>query len=228
MARINKEILGEINGKLGNMVFRQLNGKTVMSVRPPNYKPAKTKAAKSARSKFAISVYFAKFINSIPNLKKVWNSAKISGTNSNQKIIKHNIKLIGEGILTHENIITPVAVPLLVENLSFDETKISFTLNLKDRNIKQAVTLPFQIHAVLYFYDPANEKEKPFTLDSILSNVTSPSAKDLYSIQLDLNDNQISLFKKYNKQIIYIAAVSDVVNNKSNYWTSTYAAALNG
>ncbi len=226
MAKMNKEILGEINGKLGNIVFRQINGKTVMSVRPPNYKPAKTKPAKSARSKFAVSVYFARFINSIPALKKVWNSAKISGTNSNQKIIKHNIKLVGEGVLTPKNIITPAAVPLMIENLSLDKTKISFTLNLKDRNLKQTVTLPFQVHTVLYFYDPVNEKEEPLTLDSILSNVTSPSAKDLYSIQLDLNDNQISLFKKYNKQIIYIAAVSEVANNKASYWSSTYSAPL--
>jgi hypothetical protein len=35
------------------------------------------------------------------------------------------------------------------------------------------------------------------------------------------------LFKRYNKQIIYIAAVSDVVNNKTGHWSSTYSAVMN-
>jgi hypothetical protein len=42
MARLKSQTLGVINGKVGNIVYRQVNGKTFASIRPTKYNVTNT------------------------------------------------------------------------------------------------------------------------------------------------------------------------------------------
>ena len=41
MAKISKEILGKVRGSLGDITFRQRNGKSYLSTRPSSFMPGK-------------------------------------------------------------------------------------------------------------------------------------------------------------------------------------------
>jgi hypothetical protein len=222
MAEIRNQILGKVSGKLGDIVFRKMNGKTVVSIRPRNYKPTKSEKARKTRSKFGLIVSFAKYINSIPYLKEVWLRANIPGSNSYQKIIKHNSKVGQESTLTIKNIITPKGFPITVEGLSVKNNKISLTLNF--HNIEVA---PYEVHLIIYFYEPVNENEKQNIFDSMIMNIPSNSEKNLYHLEMELDNKQISLFEKYSKQILYIAVVTNAPDKNTVFWSSTFAASLN-
>ncbi len=77
MARIDKSILGFVSGKLGDVVFRRMNGKKFVSLGAKKYKISQSAEAKKGRANFAAAVKFAKFINSIPELKEAWDLQKL-------------------------------------------------------------------------------------------------------------------------------------------------------
>jgi hypothetical protein len=56
MAELINSVLGQVNGKLNNLVFRRINRKNFISVRPDRYKAGKSKAAKEGRNNFAVTV----------------------------------------------------------------------------------------------------------------------------------------------------------------------------
>ena len=63
--------------------------------------------------------------------------------------------------------------------------------------------------------------------DFVMLNLPSNPVKDFYPFKLDLNKEQISLFEEYRKQIIYLTIVSESVDKKNIYWSTTFASALN-
>ena len=60
MARLLKTSLGMPSGKLGDNVFRIMNGKAFISLRPEHYRPTKSEKLKAARKNFAAATSFAK------------------------------------------------------------------------------------------------------------------------------------------------------------------------
>ena len=62
MVRIKNRILGIPEGKLGNVVYRTMNGKTFASSRPVNYNSSHSPKAKLNRNRFGIAIEFAKYV----------------------------------------------------------------------------------------------------------------------------------------------------------------------
>ena len=162
MAIRKNNVLGQTSGKLGNTVTRIRNGKEVVYALPDKVKISHSKKAKAARNKFALTVGFAKYINSIPALSSVWAYANIPGANSFQKLIKHNSKLTGENCLTLKNIITPAGFELSVEEFSLLNDTVSLSIKLSENFPLELLSSNIHIHAVLYFYEPRLKKDKPF------------------------------------------------------------------
>ncbi len=107
MARVNKQILGLIKGSLGEVVFRERNGKVFVYSKPVKQKVSKSPSAVNARKKFALRVSLAQILNSNKILFQVWNLSKVDATNAYQKIIKVNTSLSEGNHLTLLNRITP-------------------------------------------------------------------------------------------------------------------------
>ena len=227
MAEIEGEILGKIKGKLGSIVFRKLNGKTVLSARPVKYKAAKTKPAKKTRAKFALTVSFARFVNSIITLKEIWTKAAIPGTNSYQKLIKHNLKITDEDSLTVKNMITPPGIPLMIEKLILNNDGISFTINLDNSRQNNELTFPFQVYSILYFSEPKTMIDLQNFFEAAGAAASSDENKYIFKVQIKLNNKQLSLFNKYNECIIYIAIISGLSNSNEVNWSSTFSTVLN-
>lgn len=107
MARFDTGILGTPIGKLGNTVFRRMNGKIFVSCRPESYSVSMTQKAVNSREAFAAVVKFAKLITSFPLLSLCWKKANINGTSSYHRIIKYNLPLTKDGKLCIKNKIIP-------------------------------------------------------------------------------------------------------------------------
>jgi hypothetical protein len=132
MVKIINGILGIPEGKIGDYVFRIINGKPFASSRPKKYNASQSESAKANRGKFGITIQFAKYVNSIPELSQIWKLAKIKGSTSFNKLVKYNIKSINDGFLTTSNIITPNLSTSFagMKNISFDGITIKFNISL--------------------------------------------------------------------------------------------------
>ena len=156
--------MGEVTGTLGDTVRRKRYGKTVVYTRPGKYRISKSKQAKAGRNAFALSVAFAKNINSIPELKQIWQLAKLEGIVAYNRIIKYNKKYIEVDKLTTKNTITPGGIYLLLKDLEITGNKITFKIDLSEESLKSLLQVPFNLYYTLYFHNPISTNNKPFEI----------------------------------------------------------------
>ncbi len=217
MALVNNSVLGEISGKIGNIVLRQVYGKTVAYERPPHYKAAKTPAARKTRNSFGSAVKLAKVLIADTKLNETWASAKIQGVNSNQRIIKQNIKLFDGRLLTTRNKITPEGLFLKVDSASFQNQTLHLTLNCPaENNLKFPADL-----FILYYFEKA-DKSMLLTRTTVSQGISG----GIY--ELDINPGKYigRLLKEEPQALLLIALVSESVSKKKPYWTTTEAVRL--
>jgi hypothetical protein len=212
MAIRKSNILGKLSGRLADTTTRIRYGKEVIYALPDKVKVSKSPAAKSARKKFGLTVNFAKFVNSIPDLSAVWKAAKIPGVNSYQRLIKHNAKLTGETSLSINNIITPPGKLPRPLNGSCEDGNITIGIDSKLQS-----RLPVILHSVLYFYGPAENNLEDFCLEYIRRAINDFEGNDT-AVSLELNEPQKLLFKKYNRCMLYSGLTS---SKEKIEWSST-------
>ena len=217
MALVSNSILGDVSGKMGSKVFRSMNGKTFVSERPLHYKPAKTPAARKARSSFGMATMLSKKLITAPQLKEVWAAARIEGTDPYHRIIKHNTKNINAGALTVRNRITPDGLFLGVESVSLENEVLHLSLNCPAEN-----NLNFPAKLYLLYY---SEKAKS---SLVLTQISIPesAAGGIYELDLKPAKSIVKLLKEDADALIFLALVSDMPVKKKVYWTSTYAVKI--
>ena len=150
MARVKNPILGSYSGRMGNIVYRVINGNTYVSVRPLKYKPSKSVAAKRVKNNFSAVVNLARSVNAVPALKNVWKTSETEGYSPYHKLIRNNIALISEGNLTTGNIITPEGLDLELSSLSIQKNNLNAGFTFQENaNVK----FPLELHCFFYFKD---------------------------------------------------------------------------
>ncbi len=228
MARLKGGSLGRTSGKLGNKVYRVMNGKNFVSYRPDKYNISQSKAAVSHRTKFSVMIEFAKYINSISTLKQIWNAPRIKGTTSFNRIVMFNSKLVSDSSPTIHNIITPSS-SIATKNIIHFPLK-EFHFSKEARIIKIVMmnssslfeyNLEYTLTFVLMCLEPKRKSNKYFTLDHFEESYTIN--KNLSEIDIDLNEELNSKLNKYKKIIIYFSASRKVEGRLKYIWSSSFA-----
>lgn len=216
MARLLNASLGKPSGKLGDNVFRIMNGKAFISLRPDHYRPTKSEKLKAARKNFAAATSFAKSVNSVPALKEIWLNAKVQGTISFNRIMKANRNFTANGSLTTSNKITPDGFSLNVSPISVQDDQLDITIGLKQDT---GVTFPLTLFLLFCF---KNEKGLILNQTAMIEN---PSQNNSYTFDLTLMDEIQNALAKDPSPLVFTAATGMPVKNKV-YWSSTFAVQL--
>jgi len=231
MVRIKNRVLGDPVGKIGNLVYRTINGKTFASIRPDKYNASQSKAAKSNRGRFAVAVQFAKYVNSIPELSKIWKQARVKGATSFNKIVKHNIGLIDNGSLTTRNIITPAVNTknglLDIKAVSFDQGSINITASFADKKNQPYADSPSTLYAVAVFQSPKSKNNDAITITHLSEDAAPLLNGEVLNIEMALSVDQKRLAKKYKVCIVYFTLIIDAQLYKNNMFTPSYSEIFN-
>ena len=211
MATLKGELLGSIKGKIGRVVARRMNGKTVISVRPPTYKKTKSKKAKYVRSRFAIAVEFSRYVNSIELLKKVWKYNFKKCSSAFNMIERYNIKRVGDKAPSLDNIITPESCKgrnecrYFLDELYFNGEEISVSFE----NIGEMISLygeaDYYAMFVILYHEPKAKKNEYFIMDHVEYQLDASAPGD--KLLVNLTASQRHKAALYKKAIIYSAAV---------------------
>jgi len=212
MAVIDRDL--GISGRIGNIIYRRRNGKTILSS-PPGKIKINTERAKEIRKNFGVGASFAKKIVSVESLKNIWASSRIASSAQNA-VTKINIPLIKNGELTLDNMITPKGedIILLSASVKVDFIRISFYLNSQSK-IKFPVELYMYIH---------------FNSDNLVPvfvyTINEPDNVETYNIYLEIGHYGIEhLLIDEPDPIVYIALSGSDERGKP-VWTSTSALRL--
>ena len=90
MATLKKTVLGRLSGALGDIVFREKNGKNFVGLRALSFIPGSDQGSVERRSKFYLSTQLASTINSNSRLRSLWLASIPSGKNVYNHLIKSN------------------------------------------------------------------------------------------------------------------------------------------
>ncbi len=227
MVRLKEGIIfGKPSGKIKNVVYRVMNGKPFASNRPLKYNASKSKAAVAQRSKFAVTVEFAKYVNSIPVLLNIWKAAKIKGTTSFNRIMKFNLKNVNEKFPTAHNIITPADcaknfLRFPFNDLFFYPKEKLIKIPLSFINDEAIYNHEYDLVFVFMFYHPVNKKEKYFLFDYREENIKL--TKDMKEIKIDIDLTLSKKTSKYNNLVIYFSASTFEGGSMKYLWTKPYS-----
>ena len=223
MAIVKKQFFGQVTGKIGDVVQRNRYGKTVAYMYPSKYKVSQSAQAKEGRSKFALSVAFAKAVNSVQELKQIWKTAKLDGVVAYNRVIKYNRNFISGSRLTVNNIITPEGNKLNINSLDISKTSLSVNFLLFDKGSAPLFNIPLNIYYVLYFYNPKIKPSEELALYSGVENYTS--AKDINSsiAEIKFNSTNLASIERYKNLIVYFSVSKTAYKRNEIYWATTYA-----
>ena len=220
MAVLRKSILGQLSGTLGDTVFRIRNGKPIVYTRSKEYNISSSENLKDNRSRFALTVSFAKFINNIPLLKQIWMEADISGSNAYQKIIKHNVGKNTSAVLAKNNIITPPGIPLTIKEVYFDINEITLLLKMC-KEFPLLTTAPFSLLIVLFFFEPIRTDNSYYSFYYSCKRMDYNITDKEFSISSPVNDVCLDYMTWFNKNILYTALVKEDPITQKLSWSST-------
>lgn len=100
MAKINKQILGQVHGALGEITFRSRNGKAYLATKPDSFTPGMDEKSVARRERFGLSIKLAKAIYSAKVLRSIWEQITPEGLSAYNQIMRTNYSLIGSGDLS--------------------------------------------------------------------------------------------------------------------------------
>jgi hypothetical protein len=214
LAELKQSVIGKLSGKLGNVVFRQLNGKTFISVRPVKYKPTKSELAANVRSGFVQINLFASTINKDPILKSIWQVTKINARSAYTKILKANLEISPKTGVNKNNIIVPKNNIFLKSDLIYNKNilKISYDQNSINKNLGLFTELNCFI--LLFYSEPIHSKLDPFNVVLLNSNNYSIGVnKIVFSLK--------NIKNQYFKKALIFHTLLSTTEDKVINWSST-------
>ncbi len=217
MASNKSSVIGIPSGKVGNVIIRIRNGKPFYYSLPANFKASKSKAAVRVRRNFAATVVIAKTANDTPELQEIWKNAKVPGTNSYQRLIKNNVKLVKDGLLTTSNKITPEGLPLILNSAAVENKKLNLSFNCPSN---PDLSFPATLFVFIYF---GNESG---TIIPLFKKISEPASGGNYTQEIALDSMSRKLLTKDPSPVVFIALAGGMQNKKKVYWTSTVSVKL--
>lgn len=196
MADLKKAVLGQPDGKIGNIVYRKVKGKTVVSVRPEKYNQSFSPAAVAGRNKFKSYSKFASFVSKIYPLNPFWMSSESTGSTVYRKILMVNKDRVSGEFLSPNNLIAPFTIWNPVKSASLVDSTLNITLA---DDVFAPGSSGYTLYLALALIKPLN----PDTDFLQFFSLNKPVESGIFDLSFTLENYITSKFPDYNELIVY-------------------------
>lgn len=221
MAKLKKQVLGRISGALGDIVFREVNGKNVVGMRPSNVNTPQDPASVARRAKFTISAKLAQAISSHQKLKDLWALKAPAGQSTHNFLIKSNYLFVQSDDLSDLIKLTPDAgFPVSASSGNLTSSGMELILNAIGNNnlIDDSVEVNVQMLSVLFFKDSVDISVPQYSIITASSSVQTLSLANPLTLNAPLVGNDGLLFDKYQYHKAFNVIITmDVSGNLIHY-----------
>jgi hypothetical protein len=214
MGRFENIVLGEVGGKVGNIVGRCRKGKYFVYAMPTEVKISNTPEAKKSRDIMIPLAKFASIVNSIPELKYFWVNSKIEAFDAFHKIEKVNFPFLIPERPTLNNTITPlgfIANPIKEASISPTGIKVKIVID-KENFIQLDGAKELTGIGVICYFNPNREKTDYFHLSKIRTSPVDVKIEEQFEVDIPFNEEQLSNYNSYLNSILYFTFVSKDIN----------------
>ena len=227
MAKISKQILGKVQGSLGDITFRQRNGKSYLSTRPLSFMPGKDPASIARREKFTLNMKLCKTIYSLDELKSIWAIETPQDKAAFNYLCQVNYQKIGAGNVPGSIKLAP-GLSFNVNNpvINFEPAQISVNFDAlgTGTGIDAGVETSVKLLSVVYLSSPLDNNAAKYNLIKFSSDVQSTVLDQPYTFSFPLSDVETQLFSGYQSHKgFFILVTLDTDGNIGNY-SNTFSA----
>jgi len=122
---------GLISGRLGDLVFKIVDGKQVVCRRPAGYTPPDTPQYKERILRFSFCASLNAAINNVKVFEEHWHKTKITGRTNLNKLLKFNLGKIKPGLdISTVSLVYSPGYLCIIENSVFSDSGLTVTYNI--------------------------------------------------------------------------------------------------
>ncbi len=206
MGILINQVMGDHTGKVGNLIYRNRNGKIVVYKAPEKIKKSESEASKAVRQKLKPMSQFASEVCSFPELKAIWQSnRRYKAKAAYHKVEQANKNMFMPEHPTVENIIVPLwGYKLELNSVELNKEKVSIILTIDKALADEYKSLNgFIVIILLCFYNPVKKKDEYFEFRRIRLNLTKWEFDKPVKILFKFAKKDGKLFSLYKKCILY-------------------------
>lgn len=224
MAIIKGGILSELKGSVGNITGRIVNGRNILCRKPGFRKKNTSVEVLKRQDKFKLSVSLGSAVGSFDTLKLIWKTLAPQGMNYFSYLVQSNYKMVGDGVLTNKNIITPYGgFPIGTDTNTISSTTISIVVNALTGTYEFDLETEanIKLFALIYLSNPLSDNSDKFTFIPVEFGAQESQLTNPITFSKALLKADQVIFESYTDHKLYAALITlDVNNNPVNYSSS--------
>lgn len=232
MAIVKSGSAGSFRGKVGDKIYRKVNGKTVVSQAPEFINVSNSIGCLKIRHAFRIAEDLSKTIKSDELLYGLWDKVKPIGNNKFSRIMKANLGVINVKGVNERNVITPDSetVPHRFRNNCTLLSKKSLGLNPDGvyaevkvhREFTDILAPPYTAFFVVYLGKQNSQEDLPeYEFLPFDINVDEESSDEYQRFEIVFDDSTKELIRKYSYTTVLFALVKINNQTKKYEWSKT-------
>ena len=221
MAELNKTVLGKVRGSIGELTFRQRNGKNVIAMRPSSFVPGSDPASIARRERFKLTIKLAKGLNNIPFIKSMWNTVKPAELSAYNYIFKSNYQFVSPDDITANPLILP-EYGFNIDNPTgtFNASSIDITFDAlgTSKGIDTLIETNAYLISVLFLKDPVNTNYENYQISIIESGLVPLDLENPLTLNIAVQDSLLAFYNDYQEKKVFSVLITvDAENNVVNY-----------
>ena len=225
MADLRKKVLGTVSGAVGDILFREKNGRNYVGTKPSSFMPGMDDKSIARRKRFAMATRLAKPINSIFQLKSIWRTVAFPGLSPYNQIVKANYRNAQPDSIGDMVKLAPdLGFSVQITNIGVDENHLRVTLNgiTASSGINPAVELYFQIAGIMHLSDPANAENDAHAFLRLVTTEQSLALDTEINFDLNFYDQASQLIAQYNERKVFLILLSLDTDRKVVHYSNTF------
>ena len=210
MGTLNNQVLGEVAGKVGNLIGRRRKNIFFIYAAPAEVKISNSEAAIKSREIMKPVAKFASVVNSIPELKYLWLNSKIVAFDAFHKIEKENFPYFRPERPTVNNFITPIeSIKNPISEGIISESGIKLKLDIDKEALAQfeGANEVTGVGVICYF-NPSDGKMDYFQLNRLRACAIEVENEGGFEVEIAFNEEERRNFNSYLNSILYFTLVS--------------------
>lgn len=210
MGTFTRQVLGDLNGKVGNVVGRKRKNKYFVYAVPTEVKISNSPAAIKSRDIMKPVSKFSSVVNSIPELKYLWLNSKIDTFDVFHKIEKENFHLFLPERPTVNNFITPKeSIKNPISGGIISDRGISLKLDI-DKDVLSQFEGANEVIGVgvICYFNPSERKMNYFQLNRIRVSPIEIKNEGGLEVEIVFNQEERRNYNSYLNCILYFTLVS--------------------
>lgn len=224
MANLVQSVLGKVSGRVGDLVFRQRDGKNIIAVRPASFIPGTDQASYDRRARFRLAGKLASVIDNISDLRQVWDEYS-PNKSPFQNLVSVNYPYIdAAGTPGSFKLVPQTGFGTTTTLLTLSPTEVQAEINALGTNkgIDLSEEVSAKLISLVYLSDPSdiNAEEYQFIVNESAEIPLQLASALVFSIPLMNQDTE--LFNAYQARNGYFVLVTLDADGNVIHFSNTF------